>query len=126
VRDVLVRVADLASSRKRVITGEYRTRRCHALTLCRLHLCATAADPNPLLTEQQKSVLSRSCPECKCGPLHVVARCSAAEPPASPSSALHCRTFADLYASRFHTATDFHLVLTPYVSNQFRTPRATH
>jgi len=38
-----------------------RNRR-QALTLCRLHLCATAADPSPLLTEQQTSALRRSCP----------------------------------------------------------------
>jgi hypothetical protein len=45
-----------------------------------------------LLTEQQKSALSRSCPQCKCGTLHVVARCSPAEPP-SPNLALRCVTF---------------------------------
>ena|ERR1017187_4066498 len=68
-----------------------RNRR-QALTLCRLHLCATAPDPSTLLTEQQKFALSRSCPQCKCGTLHVVAHCSAAEPH-SPSLALHCAAF---------------------------------
>jgi hypothetical protein len=56
-----------------------RNRR-QALTLCRLHLSAPATDPSSLLTEQQRSALNRSCPQCKCGTLHVIARCSAAEP----------------------------------------------
>jgi Putative transposase len=68
-----------------------RNRR-QALALCRLHLCAPAEDPSTLLTEQQKSALSRSCPQCKCGTLHVVARCSAAQLP-SPSLAIHCAAF---------------------------------
>jgi hypothetical protein len=68
-----------------------RNRR-QALALCRLHLRATAADPSSWLTEQQRFALNRSCPQCKCGTLHVVARCSAAEPP-SPSVAVHCATF---------------------------------
>jgi hypothetical protein len=68
-----------------------RNRR-QALALCRLHLCAPAADPSSLLTKRQNSALSRSCPQCKCGTLHVVARCSAAEPP-SPSLAIHCAAF---------------------------------
>jgi hypothetical protein len=68
-----------------------RNRR-QALALCRLHLRATAADPGSLLTEQQISALSRSCPQCKCGTLRVVVRCSAVEPP-SPSVAIHCATF---------------------------------
>ena len=68
-----------------------RNRR-QALTLCRLHLGAPTADPRPLLTEQQRSALSRLCPQCKCGTLHLVACCSAAEP-TSPSLALHCETF---------------------------------
>jgi integrase len=66
--------------------------RHRALALCRLHLCAPAAEPSALLTDQQKSALSRSCPQCKCGTLHVVARYSAVELP-SPSSAPHCTTF---------------------------------
>jgi hypothetical protein len=68
-----------------------RNRR-QALALCRLHLRATAADPGSLLTEQQISALSRSCPQCKCGTLRVVVRCSAVEPP-SPSLAIYCATF---------------------------------
>jgi len=68
-----------------------RNRR-QALTLCRLHLSAPATDPSSLLTEQQRSALSRSCPQCKCGILHVVPRCSAAEFP-SPNTALHCAAF---------------------------------
>jgi hypothetical protein len=50
-----------------------RNRR-QALALCRTHLSATAPVINALLTEQQKSALSRSCPQCKYGTLHVVAR----------------------------------------------------
>jgi len=63
-----------------------------ALALCRLYLCATAADPHLLLSEQQKSALSRSCPQCKCGTLHVVSRCSVAET-SDPSLAIHCAAF---------------------------------
>jgi hypothetical protein len=66
--------------------------RQQALALCRLHLRATAADPSSLLTEQQRLALNRSRPQCKCGTLHVIARCSAAEPP-SLSVAVHCATF---------------------------------
>jgi len=65
-----------------------RNRR-QTLALCRLHLCATTADPATLLTEQQKSALSRSCPQCKCGTLHVVSRCSATETP-NPGLVIHC------------------------------------
>ena len=67
-----------------------RNRR-QALALCRLHLCATAADPSTLLTAQQKSALSRSCPLCKCGTLHVVARYSAGQP-IGPSVSPLCTT----------------------------------
>jgi hypothetical protein len=49
-----------------------RSRR-KSLALCRLHLGATAADIGRLLTQQQKSALNRSCPQCKCGTMHVVA-----------------------------------------------------
>jgi hypothetical protein len=56
-----------------------RNRR-QALALCRTHLSATTPDINALLTEQQKSALSRSCPQCKYGTLHVVARHVAVEP----------------------------------------------
>ena len=68
-----------------------RNRR-QALALCRLHLRATAADLRTLLSEQQKSALNRSCPQCKCGTLHVVPYCSAAEP-LSPGVALHGAAF---------------------------------
>ena len=50
-----------------------RNRR-QALALCRLHLRATTPDISTLLTEPQKSALNRSCPQCKRGTLHVVAR----------------------------------------------------
>jgi hypothetical protein len=68
-----------------------RNRR-QALTLCRLHLNANSSDNKALLTEQQKSALSRSCPQCKCGTLRVIARYSTVETP-SLSLALHCATF---------------------------------
>ena len=55
-----------------------RNRR-QALTLCRLHLSVTTADLNTLLTDKQKAALSRSCPQCKCGTLHVVTRYLAVE-----------------------------------------------
>ena len=45
-----------------------------ALALCRVRLRATAADINALLSEQQRSALNRSCPQCKCGTLRVVPR----------------------------------------------------
>jgi hypothetical protein len=50
-----------------------RNRR-QALALCRIHLHATNPDISTLLTEPQKSALNRSCPQCKNGTLHVVAR----------------------------------------------------
>jgi hypothetical protein len=68
-----------------------RNRR-QALALSRLHLRATAVDLCAPLSEQQKSALNRSCPQCKCGTLHVVARSSAAQLP-SPSLAIHCAAF---------------------------------
>jgi hypothetical protein len=55
-----------------------RNRR-QALALCRLHLNATTRDISALLTEPQKSALSRSCPQCKRGTLHVVPRHFAVE-----------------------------------------------
>jgi hypothetical protein len=48
--------------------------RSQALALCRIHLHATTPDISTLLTEPQKSALNRSCPQCKNGTLHVVAR----------------------------------------------------
>lgn len=68
-----------------------RNRR-QALALCRLHLRTPVADPSSLLTEQQRSALSRSCPQCKCGTLRVVAHSSVAEMP-SPTLTTHCVTF---------------------------------
>jgi hypothetical protein len=49
-----------------------RNRR-QALALCRIHLHATTADSSELLSQPQKFALSRSCPQCKRGTLHVVA-----------------------------------------------------
>jgi Putative transposase len=48
--------------------------RHETLALCGIHLNATAPDISALLTEPQKSALNRSCPQCKRGTLHVVAR----------------------------------------------------
>jgi Putative transposase len=53
--------------------------RHRALTLCRIHLNATIPDISARLTEQQKSALNRSCPQCKHGTLHVVPRHFAVE-----------------------------------------------
>jgi Putative transposase len=53
-----------------------RNRR-QALALCRLHLRAVVADLSTLLTEQQKSALSRSCPQCNaahCTSSHAIQR----------------------------------------------------
>jgi hypothetical protein len=69
-----------------------RNRR-QALALCRSHLHAVTSDNSALLSEPQTSALNRSCPQCKCGTLHVVSRCSAAEMPPSPSLAIHCAAF---------------------------------
>jgi hypothetical protein len=44
-----------------------RNRR-QALTLCRLHLCATAADPSTLLTEQQKLRSAGHAPSANAAP----------------------------------------------------------
>ena len=48
-------------------------KRRQALDLCRAHLHATAADLTSLLNEHQRSALNRSCPQCRCGTLHVIA-----------------------------------------------------
>ena len=48
--------------------------RCQALARCRFHLNATASDITELLTQQQRAALNRSCPQCRCGTMHVVAR----------------------------------------------------
>ena len=47
--------------------------RCRALALCRVHLRSTETDLTTLLDDQQRSALNRSCPQCRCGTLHVVA-----------------------------------------------------
>ena len=67
-----------AFTREGYAVRTYGNRR-QALALCRVHLCAPVADPSSLLTEQQKSALSRSCPQCKCGTLRVIARGSVVE-----------------------------------------------
>jgi len=56
-----------------------RNRR-QALALSRLHLRATAVDLRTILSEQQKSALNRSCPQCKCGTLCLIARDLARQP----------------------------------------------
>jgi hypothetical protein len=68
-----------------------RNRR-QALARCRLHLNATIPDISALLTEPQKSALSRSCPQCKCGTLHVVAR-QLSLGPANSRAPLACAHF---------------------------------
>jgi hypothetical protein len=67
-----------------------RNRR-QALALCRARLCATTADPSTMLNQQQKSALNRSCPQCRCGTLHVIAHYSAGQP-ASTTAAPICHT----------------------------------
>ena len=54
-------------------------KRRKALDLCRAHLHATAADLSSLLNEHQRSALNRSCPQCRCGTLHVIAHHFAAQ-----------------------------------------------
>jgi hypothetical protein len=54
-----------------------RNRR-RALALCRVHLRSTQTDLTRLLDDKQRSALSRTCPQCRCGTLHVVARAIAA------------------------------------------------
>src|ERR1700751_5206830 len=49
-----------------------RNRR-QALSLCRTHLQSTTTDLTTLLTEKQRSALDRSCPQCRCGTLRVIA-----------------------------------------------------
>lgn len=55
-----------------------RNRR-RALALCRIHLRSAEADLTRLLTEHQRFALNRSCPHCRCGTLHVVARAFAGQ-----------------------------------------------
>jgi hypothetical protein len=60
-------------------------KRRKALDLCRAHLHATAADLSSLLNEHQRSALNRSCPQCRCGTLHVVEHRSAAHKSSAPA-----------------------------------------
>jgi len=66
--------------------------RSQALALCRSHLHTVAPDISSLLTEPQKSALNRSCPQCKRGSLHVVAR-QLSVGPATSHSPLACTQF---------------------------------
>jgi len=65
--------------------------RCRALALCHAHLRSTANDLNSFLNEHQKSALNRSCPQCRCGTLYVIAHYAAGQP-ISASAAPHCAT----------------------------------
>ena len=60
-------------------------KRRKALDLCRAHLHATAADLSSLLNEHQRSALNRSCPQCRCGTLHVIAHHSAEHKASAPA-----------------------------------------
>jgi hypothetical protein len=66
--------------------------RSQTLALCRSHLHATTQDSSTLLTEPQKSALNRSCPQCKRGSLHVVAR-QLSVGPATSHAPLACTQF---------------------------------
>ena len=66
--------------------------RSQALALCRSHLHAVAPDISSLLTEPQRSALNRSCPQCKRGSLHVVAR-QLSVGPATSHAPLACTQF---------------------------------
>ena len=48
-----------------------RNRR-QALELCRAQLRSTSVDLVLLLNEHQQAALSRSCPQCRCGTLHLI------------------------------------------------------
>ena len=63
--------------------------RSQTLALCRSHLHATTQDSSTLLTEPQKSALNRSCPQCKRGTLHVIAR-QLSKGTANPRAPLVC------------------------------------
>jgi len=79
-----------------------RNRR-QALALCRLHLTAAAPEIDRLLNEQQRSALSRSCPQCKRGTMRVIAHCATPEP-ATPKSLLHSTIFDSSRENRAHLA----------------------
>jgi len=55
-----------------------RNRR-QALALCRTHLRSATTDLATLLDEQQRYALNRSCPQCRCGTLHVIAHSFASQ-----------------------------------------------
>jgi hypothetical protein len=61
-----------------------RNRR-QALALCRIHLSATIADLSTILSYEQKSALNRSCPQCRCGTLHVVAHSLVGQTASTPA-----------------------------------------
>src|ERR1700754_198841 len=66
--------------------------RSQALALCRSHLHAIMPDSSALLTEPQKSALNRSCPQCKCGTLHLVPQHFSVEQ-GNPNSLPACACF---------------------------------
>jgi hypothetical protein len=66
--------------------------RSRALALCRSHLHAIMPDSSALLTEPQKSALNRSCPQCKCGTLHLVPQHFSVEQ-GNPNSLPACACF---------------------------------
>lgn len=55
-----------------------RNRR-HLLALCRVHLHSAEADLTRLLDERQRSALNRTCPQCRCGTLHIITYASAGQ-----------------------------------------------
>jgi hypothetical protein len=61
-----------------------RNRR-RALDLCRAHLRSKANDLASLFSQQQRSALNRSCPQCRCGTLHVIAHYCVGQPIAMPA-----------------------------------------
>jgi hypothetical protein len=44
------------------------------LERCRMYLHSVTTDIGALLDEPQRSALNRSCPQCRSGTLHVIAR----------------------------------------------------
>ena len=60
-------------------------KRRHALELSRAHLHATVAELTTLLSEQQRSALNRSCPQCQRGTLQVIAYYFAAPRVSTPA-----------------------------------------
>lgn len=60
-----------------------------ALALCRVHLRPATAELATLLGEQQRYALNRSCPQCRCGTLHVIAHYFA-DASAATNTPPHC------------------------------------